>query len=90
MIGFVTFGFLGLKPGDFLEEHVRNYLFCVEMGNGHKTLTQYFAFYYVIAMTVVIVILLLLLLFILMLCSSVRDKWRKYVHSVANPRIEDG
>jgi len=19
-----------------------------------------------------------------------RDKWRKYVHSVANPRIEDG
>jgi len=42
------------------------------MGNGHKTLTQYFAFYYVIAMTVVIVILLLLLLFILMLCSSVK------------------
>jgi len=22
--------------------------------------------------------------------TEVRDKWRKYVHSVVNPRIEDG
>jgi len=71
MFGFVTFGYLSLKPGDFLEGTCHKLPILFEMGNGHKTLTQYFAFYYVIAMTVVIVILLLLLLVILMLCSSV-------------------
>ena len=48
-VWFLTFGFLGLTPGVFLEGTCQKLpILCRD---GHKTLTQYFAFYYVIAKT---------------------------------------
>jgi len=48
-VWFLTFGFLGLTPGDFLGGTCQKLpILCWD---GHKTLTQYFAFYNVIAKT---------------------------------------
>ena len=48
-VWFLTFGFLGLTPGDFLGRTCEKLpILCWD---GHKTLTQYFAFYNVIAKT---------------------------------------